>query len=150
MPLVGIAVTTMVKSGDFAAPTLTCNVGIIRTERERIRLELELTCPTLALVAGRAERRTKLVGRPREWGGRPDSVLSSPKARKSGFRCALDCGTVVRDGGARIGRMARETDVKAGDPPGRASMKWSATTGHDRTGTIHRHHLRTHRAQPAD
>lgn len=73
MPQVRIDVTTMAESGDFAAPTLTRNVGIIRTER--IRLELHLTSSTLALVAGRAERRTKLVGRPRARGGAPGFCL---------------------------------------------------------------------------
>jgi len=99
---------------DFGAPTLTCNVGVIRTERERIRLEFELRPPpSLSLDDVRNGLRSLVAALARGTTG-VEFALTERRANP-GFRCALDSETVecAMAALAQAG-LPLETDVKAG------------------------------------
>jgi len=99
---------------DFAAPTLTCNVGVISTERERIRLEFELRPPpSLSLRDLRSGVESLMTDLAR---GAPGVEFALTERRANpGFRCALDSASVECAMAALAqARLPLETDVKAG------------------------------------
>lgn len=112
--LYAFAESAAIPEDDFAAPTLTCNVGVIDTAPACIRLDFELRSPpSLALQELRSRVQT-LVGDVAR--GAPDVGLTLRERRANpGFRCALDSET-VKCGMAALARagLPLETDVKAG------------------------------------
>ncbi len=102
------------REDDFAAPTLTCNAGIIETAPGRIRMEFELRSPpSIALdgLRGAVEALVNDMAR-----SAPGVRLTLRKRRANpGFRCAPGSETVE----CAMAAMARaglplETGVKAG------------------------------------
>lgn len=99
---------------DFTTPTLTCNPGVVRTRRGRIRLDFELRPPPGLppdVVRNGVEA---LVGELAA--GVPEVQFSLAERRANpGFRAALDSETVCRAMAAMAAAgLPLETGVKAG------------------------------------
>jgi acetylornithine deacetylase/succinyl-diaminopimelate desuccinylase-like protein len=112
--LYGFANSAGPPEDDFAAPTLTCNVGVIDTAPGRIRLEFELRSPPSLALQELRNRVQTLAGDVAR--GAPDVGLTLRERRANpGFRCALDSET-VECGMAALARagLPLETGVKAG------------------------------------
>ena len=99
---------------DFAAPTLTCNVGVIDTAPGKIRIEFELRSPpslSLADLRGQVEGLVTKIAR----GSAGIDLSLSARRANPGFRSELDSET-VEHGMAALARagLPLETGVKAG------------------------------------
>jgi acetylornithine deacetylase/succinyl-diaminopimelate desuccinylase-like protein len=99
---------------DYAAPTLTCNPGVLRTEGDRLKLEFELRPPpAMALDEVRAGVRRVLAEIEKELRGL--SAELTERRANPGFRSPLDSGTVeLAMGALAAAALPLDLGVKAG------------------------------------
>jgi len=99
---------------DFAAPALTCNVGVIETARGHIRMEFELRSPPSLALDELRSRMERLVSKVASGSPETDLTLNARRVNP-GFRCALDSET-VDCGLAALAKaqLPLKTGVKAG------------------------------------
>jgi acetylornithine deacetylase/succinyl-diaminopimelate desuccinylase-like protein len=99
---------------DYAAPALTCNPGVLRTEGDRLKLEFELRPPpAMALGEVRAGVRRVLAEIDQEFSGL--SAELTERRANPGFRSRLDSATVeLAMGALAAAGLPLDLGVKAG------------------------------------